>query len=117
MIPQGGEVGIKPENGYRSISTPEILNKNEVDTFSYLNVGFFDTRSEAENLRDYLTCKFTRYMFRTTYSGVNVSQSNFIFVPVMDFAKHWTDEDLYKYFDLSEDEINMIETTMRPMEL
>lgn len=40
MIPQGGEVGIKPENGYRSISTPEILNKNEVDTFSYLNVGF-----------------------------------------------------------------------------
>ena len=117
MIPQGGEVGIKPENGYRSISTPEILNKNEVDTFSYLNVGFFDTRSEAENLRDYLTCKFTRYMLRTTYSGVNVSQSNFIFVPVMDFTKHWTDEDLYKYFDLSEDEINMIETTMRPMEL
>lgn len=56
-------------------------------------------------------------MLRTTYSGVNVSQSNFIFVPVMDFTKHWTDEDLYKYFDLSEDEINMIETTMRPMEL
>ena len=54
MIPQGGEVGIKPENGYRSISTPEILNKNEVDTFSYLNVGFFDTRSEAENLRPYV---------------------------------------------------------------
>lgn len=117
MIPQGGEVGIRPENGYRSISTPEILNRNEVDTFSYLNVGFFDTRIEAENLRDYLTCKFTRYMLRTTYSGVNVSQSNFIFVPQMDFTKHWDDKALYEYFELSEDEINMIESTMRPMDL
>lgn len=117
MIPQGGEVGIRPENGYRSISTPQILQKNEVDTFSYLNVGFFDTKQEAINYRDYLTCKFTRYMLRTTYSGLNVSQNNFIFVPKMDYTQHWDDNKLYKYFELSEGEIAMIESTMRPMNL
>lgn len=117
MIPQGGEVGIRPENGYRSISTPQILQKNEVDTFSYLNAGFFDTEEEAINYRDYLICKFTRYVLRTTYSGVNVSQNNFIFVPKMDFTRHWSDKDLYEYFELTQDEINMIESTMRPMDL
>ena len=117
MIPQGGEVGIKPENGYRSISTPQILQKNEIDTFSYLNVGFFDTEQEAINFRDYLACKFTRFMLRTTYSGVNVSQSNFIFVPIMDFTRHWSDDELYDFFDLNAEERLLIENTMRPMDL
>lgn len=117
MIPQGGEVGIKPENGYRSISTPQILQRNEVDTFSYLNVGFFDTEEEAINFHDYLCCKFTRFMLRTTYSGVNVSQSNFIFVPKMNFSKHWDDKALYAYFELTDEEADMIEKTMRPMDM
>lgn len=116
MIPQGGEVGIKPENGYRSISTPQVLKPGEVDTFSYFNVGFFDTEEEAENYKCYLQCKFTRFMLRTTYSGVNVSQGNFIFAPKMDFTKKWTDEDLYKYFDLTQEEQELIEKTMRPMD-
>ena len=117
MIPQGGEVGIQPENGYRSISTPHILQRNEVDTFSYLNVGFFDTEEEAINFRDYLCCKFTRYMLRTTYSGLNVSQSNFIFVPQMDMKRKWDDSSLYDYFGLDDTERNLIENTMRPLDL
>ena len=116
MVPQGGEVGIRPENGYRSISTPQILQPNEVDTFSYLNIGFFDTEQEAINFRDYMCCKFTRFLLRTTYSGVHVSQSNFIFVPQMDFTKHWSDEILYEYFGLTDDERSLIDKTMRPMD-
>lgn len=115
MIPQGGEFGIRPENGYRSISTPQVLEPGVVDTFSYLNVGFFDTLEEAENYRAYLECKFTRFMLRTTFSGVNISQSNFVFAPIMDFHHRWSDDELYDYFDLDEEERNMIETTMRPM--
>ena len=45
MIPQGGETGVQPANGYRSISGPQILNPGVVDTFSYLNVAFFDTEN------------------------------------------------------------------------
>lgn len=117
MIPQGGEVGIQPENGYRSISTPHILQRDEVDTFSYLNVGFFDTEEEAINMRDYLCCKFTRFMLRTTYSGLNVSQANFRFVPQMDMTKKWDDESLYRYFELTQQEIDLIERTMRTLDL
>ena len=115
MVPQGGEVGIKPENGYRSISTPQILGPDTVDTFSYLNVGFFDTYQEAVNYRDYLQCKFTRFLIRTTFSSVHISQGNFIFAPQMDFSRHWTDRELYSFFALTDEEVELIESTMRSM--
>ena len=56
-------------------------------------------------------------MLRTTYSGLNVSQSNFIFVPQMDMKKKWDDPSLYEYFGLDESERNLIESTMRPLDL
>ena len=116
MVPQGGEVGIKPENGYRSISTPQILPPGQVDSFSYLNIGFFDTEEEAEGLVSYVRCKLTRYLLRATYSSVHVSKDNFRFVPIMDFTKSWDDKKLYEYFCLDEKEIELVEKTMRPME-
>jgi hypothetical protein len=115
MIPQNGEVGIKPEKGYRSISTPQILPPGQVDTFSYLNIGFFDTKEEAESLVSYVSCKFTRYLIRATYSSVHVSKDNFKFVPLVDLKRSWTDEALYSYFGLTDDEVILIEKTMRPM--
>lgn len=117
MIPQGGETGVRPANGYRSIAGPQILYPGVVDTFSYLNVAFFDTEIEAKNFLNFLIGKFARYMLRTTFSSVHLSKNNFIFVPAMDFTEEWTDKKLYKYFDLNEDEIDLIETTMRIIEL
>lgn len=117
MVPQGGEVGIRPENGYRSISTPQILPPGQVDSFSYLNIGFFDTKEEAINLVRFVSCKFTRFLLRTTYSSVHVSKDNFQFVPLVDFKESWSDKKLYEIYELSESEIDLIEKTMRPMEL
>ena len=117
MIPQGGETGVQPANGYRSISGPQILPPGVVDTFSYLNVGFFDTENEAQNFLDFLTGKFARYMMRTTFSSVHLSKNNFIFVPEMDFTQSWSDKKLYNYFELNDSEIDLIESTMRPINL
>lgn len=64
-----------------------------------------------------MTCKLPRFMMRTTYSSVHISKANFIFVPMMDFTQSWTDEMLYSYFGLSDEEIALIEKTMRPLVL
>lgn len=117
MVPQGGEVGIKPENGYRSISTPQIVPPGMVDTFSYLNIGFFDSEEEAKNLISYVSTKFVRYLIRTTYSSVHVSKENFCFVPQLDMHKKWTDEELFDFYGLDEGERDLISKTMRPMDL
>jgi site-specific DNA-methyltransferase (adenine-specific) len=39
------------------------------------------------------------------------------FVPVQDFKKPWTDEKLYKKYNLTQDEIAYIEKMIRPMVL
>lgn len=116
MVPQNGEAGVRPDHGYRSISTPHIVYPGQVDSFSYLNIGFFDSEDEAVNFRDYMMCKFPRFMLRTTYSSAHISQSNFSFVPKLDFKRRWTDNELYAYFELTAEEIRLIEDTMRPMD-
>ena len=37
-------------------------------------------------------------------------------VPMQDFSKPWTDEELYKKYKLTKDEIAFIESMIKPME-
>ena len=54
-------------------------------------------------------------------STVKVSQmasaTVYEFVPMQDFSKPWTDEELYEKYGLTDDEIAFIESMIRPMEL
>jgi site-specific DNA-methyltransferase (adenine-specific) len=38
------------------------------------------------------------------------------FVPLQDFSKPWTDEELYAKYGLTEEEIAFIESMIKPME-
>ena len=116
LVPSNGEVGIDPAKGYKSITMPRILKPGEVTTFSYLVLNTFDNENEAINFKHYMMCKFTRFMMRVTYSSMHISRANFIFVPTLNFKESWNDEKLYKKFGLSNEEIKVIEKTMRPME-
>ena len=115
LVPCNGEVGIDPSKGYKAITTPRIEIPGEVNTFSYLVLGAFDTEEEIKNYKQYLMCKFTRFMLRLTYSSMHIARANFVFVPDQDFTEEWTDEKLYKKYELTEDEIAFIESTIRVM--
>ena len=65
LVPQNDEVGVKPENGYLSMSTRYIVYPGQVDSFSYQNIGFFD--NETENFRKYMMRKLPHFMMRPTY--------------------------------------------------
>lgn len=116
LVPCNGEVGIDPSKGYKAITTPRIEIPGEVNTFSYLVLGAFDTEAEIKNYKQYLMCKFTRFMLRLTYSSMHIARANFVFVSDQDFTEEWTDEKLYKKYELTEDEIAFIESTIRVME-
>ena len=116
LVPCNGEVGIDPSKGYKAITTPRIEVPGEVNTFSYLVLGAFDTEAEIKNYKQYLMCKFTRFMLRLTYSSMHIARANFVFVPDQDFMETWTDEKLYKKYELTEEEIAFIESTIRVME-
>jgi site-specific DNA-methyltransferase (adenine-specific) len=47
----------------------------------------------------------------------HVTQKTYDLVPVQDFGKLWTDELLYEKYGISADEIEFIDSLIRPMEL
>lgn len=116
VVPSNGEVGIDPSKGYKAITTPKILTPNQIHTFSYMLLGVFDDESTAMNYSAYICSKFARFMLRLTYSSMNISKSNFMYVPKMDYSMIWTDDMLYSHFGLTDDEILYIESLIRPME-
>lgn len=100
----------------RVLSKIEILEPGVVCTDSYITGGSFDTREEAKNFISYLKCKFTRFLILQTLSSINLSKERFVFVPVQDFSKAWSDEELYRRYNLSTDEMLFVESMMKPMD-
>lgn len=116
VVPRNGEVGVDPSVGYRAITTVHILKPNTVFTETYLLLATFDTIEEAENFAKYMTLKFPRFLLHETYSSMNITKGNFRFVPFLDYTKEWSDEDLYRRYSCTADEIELIESMMRPLE-
>lgn len=98
------------------IATLDVLEPNAVCTFSYFIGGCFDSKEEAENYRQYLATKFARFLLLQCLSSINITRDRFRFVPMQDFSKKWTDEELYSKYNLTQDEINLIESMIKPME-
>ena len=98
------------------LSQTFLVEPNAVVTESYVMIDVFDTKEEAENCYAYLKTKFFRFLCQPTIVSPDVSKRTFVFVPLLDFGKTWTDEELYERYGLSQNEINLIETTIRSAE-
>ena len=109
--------GNPDKNGmYRVLSRMEILKPNQICTQSYLILCPTNTEIESQNLHAYLRTKFVRFLILQTLVGMNISISNFKFVPWLNYKEEWTDEKLYAKYGLTDDEIAFIESMIRPME-
>ncbi len=93
-----------------------VYEPGVVITESYIVIGVFKSKTEAYNYASYIKCKLTRMLINLTLSSIHITQNNFRFVPIQDFSKPWTDEELYKKYGLSEEEIAFIESMIKPME-
>ena len=98
------------------ISTPLYAGVNTVCTETYLIVDFVDNETEGKNLISYMSTRFFRFMMSLIKNTQNISKSVFAFVPVQDYSKPWSDEELYVKYGLTEEEIAFIESMIRPME-
>ena len=107
-----GDQGISP---LLVMGKPFTAEPGSVCTETFLVTGVFNTKREAENLTAYMRTKFFRFMVSIRKTSQNMTKANFAFVPVLDMSRTWTDEDLYRKYDLSDDEINHIEKTIKEM--
>lgn len=109
--------GNPDKNGmYRVLSRMELLKPSEICNQSYLTICPSMNFEEANNVSTYLRTKFVRFLILQTLAGMNLSINNFKFVPWLDFTQIWTDDMLYDKYNLTQDEIDFIESIIRPME-
>ena len=110
--------GQPDKNGqFRVLSTMEVLAPRTICTETYLIAGSFDTEKEASNYYNYLRTKFVRFLIAQVAISQHITRNSFLFVPEQDFTQSWSDELLYKKYGLNDDEVEFIESMIKPMDL
>ncbi len=100
----------------RVFSKIDILPPGTICTETYLVTGVYDSRNEAENLVKYMKTRFFRFLVSQFMYSHHISKDSYSFVPVQNMQEKWTDEKLYKKYGLAQEEIDFIESMIRPME-
>lgn len=72
-----------------------------------------DTLEQAYNLRSVLTSKLMLYVVLTLNSTRGIKAHSLVNLPAVDLTRSWTDEELYKHFNLTQEEIDLIESTVK----
>ncbi len=98
------------------LGKPFIGEPNAVCTETYMFIGPFACYSECKNVISYIATRFFRFMTMLKKVTQDTTRSVYSLVPLQDFSHPWTDEMLYKKYNLTEDEIAFIESMIRPME-
>ena len=109
---------------FKILSRTELINPYEVCTDSYLIIGSFRKKDHATSLLKYLKSKFSRFLLLQSVTSINLSRDKFDFIPLQDFTEYsdidWSkpipeiDNQLYSKYCLNEEEINFIESIIKP---
>jgi hypothetical protein len=109
--------GQSDKGGKRRIfSRIEVLEPGSVMTHSYLMVGPFDSELAAQRAKSYLETRFVRFLASLIQITQHISRATFDFVPHVDLSKDASDKSLYKAFNLSEEETDLIESQIKEMD-
>lgn len=95
-----------------------LLEPGYICTESYLIVGGGEgySKCQCKNLIIYMKTKFARFCHSLAKSATDATSKTYCFVPIQDFTKTWSDEELYNKYGLDDEEISFIESMIKPME-
>lgn len=105
------------EGKRKVLSRMSILPPGTVCTETYLVYGAYMTEEEAVNLQRYLSCKFPRFLIAQFSSGQHLTRGAFALCPIPDVGIVWTDEKLFKKYNLTDDEIELIDSTIMDIDV
>ena len=97
------------------LGEPIIASKHSVCSQTFIYAAFASDE-EARNFVSYIKTKFVRILISSIKLTQDCLSGVFRFVPLQDFTKPWTDEELYKKYNLTDEEIAFIESMIKPME-
>lgn len=108
------------------ISNPLIAEPFLAHTETFMSIGTFETKENAESCLKYISTKFVRALWGILKITQINPPSTWKYVPLQDFTEgsdiDWSksiaeiDRQLYKKYGLTQDEIKFIETHVKEME-
>ena len=108
--------GQSDKNGQRRmLAKLEVLPPRTACTESYIVVGSFESQADAQNFEGYLRTKFVRFLMSVLSFSQDITSKRFSFVPAFEDYKGMNDSALFKLFDLTTDDIEFIDKTIKDM--
>lgn len=108
-----------------ALSTPLIGEPLIGYTQSFIGIGSFNSKSEAEAAMKYIKSKFARALLGVLKVTQDNDKGVWVLIPLQDFTDHsdidWSksipeiDQQLYRKYGLSDEEIDFIETHVKEM--
>jgi site-specific DNA-methyltransferase (adenine-specific) len=111
-IPEAIGIG----NMKKDILKPILGKPNTCCTETYILVGPNSTEQSAKNIISYINTKFFHFLLGLKKVTQHTTSKVYSFIPMQDFSKPWTDEELYEKYNLDQDEISFIEEMVRPLD-
>lgn len=121
LVPQANGNGIFGE----TISQPVVEGPMVGNTETFISIGKFNTRAEAEAAAKYISTKFARTLLSILKVTQNGNKPVWKMIPVQDFstsadidwskAIHEIDLQLYRKYSLSAEEVAFIEANVKEM--
>ena len=106
--------GYPDKEGKRTVTTTtEVLPPGTVCNDIYSIYGIFDNEEHAKNMKSYLETKFCKFLVSILSINIHIPKKDFRFVPVVDFSRSWSDNELYEKFHLSPVDISHIESLIK----
>jgi site-specific DNA-methyltransferase (adenine-specific) len=87
-----------------------IGKPKDVHTGSYISFNL-NSEFEAESLLSYLKCKLPNFMLSLRKISQDINESTCKWIPLPPLDRLWCDDDVYIYFELSEEQIELVKTT------
>lgn len=118
--PKKGEVRVNPdfycliykrdENDFNKLFIKTPNEKNEQKGGTGFNQISINSKVEGEYLFNYLLTKFSRFCVSLYKMNIQLTSRELDILPYMDFSQEWTDEKLFDYFELNQEERDFINT-------
>jgi hypothetical protein len=96
--------------GNKCFGNTFIGTPNEVHCKTYISFEI-DTENEAKSLLSYMKCRLPNFMLSLRKNSQHTSASTCKWIPLPPLNKEWTDDEVYKHFNLLEEDIKLINNT------
>ncbi len=98
------------------LGRPLIAKPGSVCTLSYLVVGPLSSERACKSVASYLHTRFARFLVFLRKPSQDAPRGVYTWVPQQTWDRTWTDAELYAKYGITDDEIEFIESIIRPME-